>query len=112
MNEPWFNEMAWAWVPGTVFGTLAGLWGCLCGTFAGRGRGRKLVLGTGWAFFGLALVMLASGAIALATGQPYGVWYGLGWPGISGVILFGLLLPVMYRVYHDAETRRMEAQHL
>jgi hypothetical protein len=111
MNEPWFT-VAWAWLPGTIFGTLGGLWGSLVGVLAPQGRARKLVIGSGWAFFGVALVLLAGSLIGLATGQPVLVWYSLGLPGLLGVILFPTLLPVVYRRYQEAENRRMESQHL
>jgi len=111
MNDPWFTTNM-AWLPGTVFGTLGGLWGSLAGTLAPMGRARKLVLGSGWAFFGVALVLLAGSMIGAVSGQPYLVWYSLGLPGVLGVILFPVLLPQVYRRYQEAETRRMEAQNL
>lgn len=112
MNDMWFNPNHWGWLPATVFGTSVGMWGSLSGYLAQQGRGRKFVLGAGWAFFGVALVLLAGGVVAWSTGQPAGVWYGLALPGVLGVILLPVLLPQVYRRYQEAEARRMEAQHL
>ena len=39
MNEPWFDPNSYAWIPGTLLGTLSGLWGALVGTLAPRGKG-------------------------------------------------------------------------
>jgi hypothetical protein len=112
MNEPWFNPNVWGWLPATVFGSTVGIWGSLAGYLAPQGRGRKFVLGAGWAYFGIALVFLAGGVLAWSSGQPYGVWYGFALPGVLGVILLPSILPQIYRRYHEAETRRMEAQNL
>jgi RHS repeat-associated protein len=36
MNDPWFNENLYSWIPGTALGVLGGLWGGLAGTLAPR----------------------------------------------------------------------------
>jgi hypothetical protein len=112
MNEPWFDANAWAWIPGTLFGTLGGLWGAVAGTLAPRGRARGLVLGSGLAFVAIGVAMLAGGLVALATGQPYGIWYGLLLPGFMGIVLFPCLLPVVWKRYREAEERRIQAADL
>jgi uncharacterized membrane protein len=112
MNEPWFDPAYWAWLPGTAFGLLAGCWGGLAGWLAPQGRGRKLVLGAGWALFGAALLLLFGSLRGYLAAQPYGVWYGLGLPGLLGVILLPSLLPLVYRRYHESELRRMQAENL
>lgn len=112
MNEPWFDANSWSWLPGTLFGTLGGLWGGLAGTLAPRGKARGFVVGSGVAFIAVAAVFLILGVVALATGQPYGIWFAFLLPGAQGLILFPLLLPVIARRYREAEGRRMQAADL
>lgn len=110
MNDPWFDPNYWAWLPGTLLGCLGGLWGALAGTFAPQGKGRPLILGLGWLFVAVSLILLAAGMTALATGQPDGVWYGLGLPGVVGTLCLGPLLPLVRKRYREAEERRMQAE--
>jgi peptidoglycan/LPS O-acetylase OafA/YrhL len=112
MNEPWFDPNAWAWLPGTLFGCLGGLWGGMVGTLAPMGRARKLVICSGIALVVIAGAFLAAGVAALAVGQPYGIWYGLLLPGVLGLILIPCLLPVIRMAYREAEERRMQAADL
>jgi hypothetical protein len=112
MSEPWFDANHWAWLPGTVFGCLGGLWGSLGGILAPQGKARPLVMGLGWLLFLASVGLLAAAVTALAVGQPYGIWYGLGLPGLLGVGLMGALLPVARLRYRQAEERRMQAEDL
>jgi uncharacterized membrane protein len=112
MNTPWFNPNLFAWIPGTAFGVLCGLWGSLAGVLAPRGRARRLVLGMGLVLALVAVGFLAASVVALTSGQPYGVWYGLGLPGLLGLFLVPMLLPVVWKRYAEAETRKMGAQDL
>jgi hypothetical protein len=107
MAEPWFDANSWAWLPGTLLGVFGGLWGSLTGIFAPRGKGRSLILGLGWSLFGVSVVLFVAGLTALAFGQPYGVWYGLGQTGMLGTLILAVLLPVAMKRYREAEERRM-----
>jgi multidrug transporter EmrE-like cation transporter len=106
MIESWFDEIAWAWLPGTLLGVFGGLWGSLVGVLAPHGKARPFVLGLGWLFLGVSLVLLAAGLTALASGQPYGVWYGLGLPGLLGTVVIAPLLLVVRKRYEQAGERR------
>jgi uncharacterized membrane protein len=112
MTEPWFNPNFYAWIPGTMLGIAGGLLGGLSGWLASRGRARRIVL---W-LHGLIIIMSAGllmvGLYALYVGQPYGVWYGLLWPGVIGTILFSLFLPLTLKRYREAEERRLIARDL
>ncbi len=110
MNEPWFDPNRWAWLPGTFFGCLGGLWGGLGGVLASQGKARRLVVGFGELLQWLSVVLLAAAVIALCTGQPYGVWYFLGLPGLIGTCVIGPLLPLVRKRYREAEERRMQAE--
>lgn len=112
MSEPWFDVITWSWVPGTILGTLGGIMGGIGGTLASSGKARTFVITT-WCFFLIcAVVMLILGIVALSSGQPYGVWYGLILPGVMGTIVFGGLLPVLRIRYREAELRKMSAKDI
>lgn len=109
MATPWFDPNLYGFIPGTLLGVAGGTLGALAGTLAPRGKARALVVGAFGAVIAACALLLAAAVVALATGQPYGVWYGLGLPGLLGVVLFAALLPVVLARYRDAETRRMGA---
>jgi hypothetical protein len=111
MREPWFDANSWAWLPGTLLGIFGGLWGSLAGILAPQGKAQPLVLGLSWLLISLSLLMLAAGVMALASGQPYGVWYGLGWPGLLGTLVLAPLLPLVRKRYREAEERLMRDEH-
>jgi hypothetical protein len=110
MNDPWFDPNRWAWLPGTLLGVLGGLWGGLAGTLAPQGKARRLVLGSGELLQWLSVILLGAGLIALFTGQPYGIWYGLGLAGLIGTVVLGPALPQIRKRYREAEERRMQAE--
>jgi len=112
MSDPWFDPNMYAWIPGTVYGVSAGLLGALSGTFASQGKGRRWVLGVWWLFSGIGAVFLVAGISVFLLGQPYGIWYGLGLPGLLGLILFPSLMPVIVQRYRVAEERRIQAADL
>ena len=110
--EPWFDANLYGWIPGTLLGVLGGTTGGLAGCLAPRGKAKRLVLGL-WYFEILVWVgFLGAAVVALLTGQPYGVWYGLGLPGLLGVTLFGALLPLTLGHYRAAELRKVSARDL
>ena len=112
MNEPWFDPNAYGWIPGTMLGFFGALLGTLMGVLGSRGKARGLVHG----LFTLGLVACSAlalvGVAALLSGQPYGIWYGLGFPGLLGIGILVALRPVLRRTYAEAEARRMQAQDL
>ena len=112
MTPPWFDPNAWAWLPGTAFGCLAGLWGACAGTLAPRGKARGFVLGFGVLLMVAAAIFLVAAIVAYFVGQPYGIWFGLGLPGLQGVVLLPALFPLVLLRYRQAEERRMAARDL
>lgn len=110
MNDPWFDPMLWSWVPGTVLGVTSGILGAVGGMLAPQGKAKGLVLGTYGFVMVVCVLLLVLGIVALCSGQPYGVWYGLGLPGLVGTFVLGGLLPVIKLRYREAEERKMLAQ--
>jgi hypothetical protein len=112
MNEAWFDASLYAWIPGTLLGVLGGTWGGLSGVLAPQGKAKGFVMGCWGVLMVYCLVLLVAGVVALAQGQPYGIWYGLGFPGLLGLLLLGSLIFVVRLRYQQAEARRMQAKDL
>jgi len=110
--QPWFGEQyyLYMWIPGTVLGVVAGITGGLAGALAPRGKARALVTGLFVALIGISAGLLLAGLVALLQGQPYGVWYGFGLPGVIGLVVLGINFPVIRKVYANAELRRLESR--
>jgi hypothetical protein len=87
---------------GAVAGTVLGLVGAAVGTLCSLGVARPLVeaLLRALAFAGLA--SLAGAALALASGQPYEVWYPLALTGGLATLLSPAILRVARRRYAAA----------
>jgi hypothetical protein len=56
--------------------------------------------------------LFIAGIVALMSGQPYAVWYGLGFPGLLCLIIFGVLQGVVSKRYEEAELRKTMAEDL
>ena len=113
MVEPWFDPMKfgafYGGVGGGLLGSLGGVLGAVAGKLAPQGKGRGLVMGAFTAFTLIGIVNLVFGIYAVATGQPYGIWYPLVLIGFLLTMLFVMLKPVVRKRYDEAEARRMEA---
>ncbi len=112
MTEPWFDANTYAWILGTLLGVAGGVEGTLAGVFAPRGKLKTLVMGMHFTIMGTCCILLAAGMVALVAGQPYGIWYGLGFPGLLGLVIFGPLTVVIHKRYAEAELRKSIAEDL
>jgi hypothetical protein len=112
MTEPWFNPNLYAWIPGTLLGVAGGIEGTLAGLLVPRGKCRTLVIGVHFVILAICCLLLGVGVVALATGQPWGIWYGLGVPGLFGLIIFGPLTWLVRQGYAQAELRKSMAEDL
>ncbi|MCU0915888.1 MAG: hypothetical protein MUC88_15200 [Planctomycetes bacterium] len=112
MTEPWFNPHAYAWIPGTLLGVAGGLEGTLVGIWASKGKHRNLVMGMHFALLLVCGALLVTGVVALLMGQPYGIWYGLGFPGLLGLLIFGPLTWMIRRRYTEAELHKSMVEDL
>lgn len=104
----WWSEQTAGWIGGAAGGAV-GMLGALIGTLCTLGRGRRFVM-AGLLALGVAgLGLLAVGAVALALGQPYAVWYPLVLMGVLDPVLAFSLLPTARRRFEEIELRRMQA---
>ena len=100
------------WLPGTLFGVLAGLWGTLVGTLAPRGRGKTFIMVFS-SILGLAMVvMLVLGVALLVTGHPFFEWYAWLLPGVIGIFVLPPIVRVTRLRYAQAEARKLEAMDI
>ncbi|MHC4651012.1 MAG: hypothetical protein ACYTES_09155 [Planctomycetota bacterium] len=109
--QPWFENYGLVGgLAGGGVGVLGAVYGTTVGVLAPRGKGRAAVFAMHWTFLALGVLMLAAGITALATGQPYGVWYALLLPGALVTIMMMVFLPIVRVRYQQAEHRRLEAE--
>lgn len=116
MAEPWFDVVSFAvyagGIGGGILGTLAGLLGALTGILAPRGKGRAFLVAA-WAVLAvLGFGCVVAGVVALASGQPWGIWYpflllGLILGGVSAMALF-----VTRSTFRMAEARKLAAAEI
>lgn len=112
MNDLWYDPIRWAWLPGTAFGVLAGLWGSMAGMLAPMGRAKALIVGAGVVLLVAGLGLLIAGVVGLVVGQPFQIWWFLMLPGLLSIFVLGPLMPVMLLRYRQAEARKMKAGDL
>jgi hypothetical protein len=96
----WWSDREAGWIGGAA-GSAFGLLGALVGTLSSLGRGRRFVMAALAAMGTGGLVALAAGLVAVASGQPYAVWYPL--------VLLGVLGPVLGFSLRGTVRRRFEA---
>jgi len=109
--DPWF-DIKYSWIPGTVLGTLCGLLGAISGTCAGKGIGRNIILNNLKIFDSISICFLVAGLVALAKGQPYGIWYGLTWGGFIPTLVLVPNYFVIRHAFTRAEMRKLDAMSL
>jgi hypothetical protein len=103
MNTPWFDPNL-AWIPGAALGIIGGLFGGTIGFLMPLSRLKKRLIGMKFIkmayflFLGWSAAMLLAGIVAMISGQPYGIWYGLGLAGLIGVIVFGSLYSLIFHL--------------
>jgi len=114
-GEPWFGDRTAAWIGGiggSAVGLCGAVFGCLCSWLVPKGRGKGLLMGAMAVQFVVGVALVLAGATALATGQPYHVWYVLLLPGLVTAVLGGVFFFVLRKRYRDAELRKMHASEL
>ena len=112
MLQLWFDPNLYGWIPGALYGCAAAVMAGFVVWLAPAGRARRAIVG-GWvALWAAAVLLLAAGLLALAGGQPWGVWYSLLLPGVIGGLVVGATFFVILKKYREVERRRLAAKDL
>lgn len=116
MTEAWFDPIRFGALYGAIggggLGALGGILGALAGYCAPRGKARGFILGAFIVMIIVGIGHLVVGLYALASGQPYGIWYALVLTGGILTVVMGALFPVVRMRYTQAEMRRIQAASL
>jgi hypothetical protein len=94
---------------GAILGSLLGLAGTLVGILAGKGKARRLTLGSLWGMATLGIVCLILAIMSWLQGYPWPVIYPLALVGLLATVLGFCFLPVVRRRYAELELRRMQS---
>ena len=112
MVEAWIDP-GLSWIPGTLLGAIGGgIGGPLAGIFAPRGKFKTQVMGFYYIILMISAGLFVAGIAGLVSGQPYAVWYGLGFPGLLCLVIFGVLIGVVSKRYQEAELRKTMAEDI
>jgi len=98
----WWSDRTAGWIGG-IAGSAVGVFGALVGTLTSLRRGRRFVIGGLVALAAVGFVLLVVGLVALASGQPYAVWYPL--------LLLGVLDPALALSLLPSARRRFDEPH-
>ena len=104
----WFGGRS-AGLIGGIGGGLIGLWGALIGILAARGKARQFVLGSANALLIIGIASLVGGVAAVATAQPYAVYYPLLLIGIILVVVCGKMRGNLSARYEQLELKKMQS---
>ena len=104
----WFSDRSAALLGG-IGGSLIGLWGTLIGVLSSRGKARHFVLGSANALLVIGIASVVGGVMAIATAQPYTVYYPLLLIGIIVVAVCGKTRGSLSARYGQLELKRMQS---
>jgi len=104
----WFGNRS-AGMLGGIGGALIGLWGALIGVLSSRGKARRFVLNSANVLLVIGIASAVAGVVALATAQPYAVYYPLLLIGILLVVGFGKMRGILSARYEQLELKRMQS---
>lgn len=107
----WFGNRN-AGLIGGIGGGLLGLWGALIGILAGQGKARRFVLGSANLLLIIGISSIVGGVVALASAQPYVVYYPLLLIGIIIVAVIGKLRGTLAARYEQLELKRMQSMDI
>ena len=97
---------------GAGLGVLLGSFGAVVGVCAARGKLGQWAVFVAMAFASLGVVMLIAGAIALALGQPYHVYYPLMLIGGIAALVCGCNVMTVRNAVRACQQRKLAAAEL
>ena len=86
--------------------------GCMAAIWVPKGKHKGVVLGLMGSLAAAGLLLVLIGVAALASSQPYHVWYPMLLCGAILGLVCGINLPIVAMRYRQAEMRRMDAEAL
>ncbi len=104
----WITERN-ATLLGAIGGFLLGVWGAVIGVISARGKARRFVLGSATILLLVGIGSLVIGVAALASAQPYAVYYPFLLIGILLVVLMAVLRRTLSMRYEQLELKRMQS---
>ena len=99
-------------ITGGAIGVTCGALGIMAGIFARKGKYKNFILAFAFMLIICGAALLCTGIIALATRQPYHVWYPF---VFSGALLIVIIIPnyiVLRKTYTSAELKKMDIDDL
>ncbi len=108
MAGQWFSGSTMG-IIGGVGGSVIGIWGALIGFLAGRGKARGFAMASSNVLIVVGIVCLFAGVVALATRQPYTVWFTMFLFGGLLVGVVGSLRRVLPQRYQALELKKMRS---
>jgi hypothetical protein len=106
IKSDWWSPQMSGLIGGTA-GALLGCLGGLLGLLAAVGKARGFVLTMTKMLIALGMLMAIAGILAVASSQPYAVWYPLVLTGGILTFVFSVNLYPIKKRYDDLEIRRM-----
>ena len=95
-----------------LFGGIIGCWGACIGAFAPKGKHRAQVIGAGYLFTAVGVLILAGGVVMLTQGAVSALWLGTMLAGFTIAGLTAMLTVVAKRRYAQSEERILSAESL
>lgn len=95
-----------------LFGGIIGVWGAALGTFAPKGKYRREIIGTGYLFTAIGVLIAVTGIVMLTQGAAPALWVGMLLAGFTITSLMTLLVISAKKRYDMSEQRIMSAESL
>jgi hypothetical protein len=104
----WFSDRT-ATLFGAIGGSLLGIWGAFVGVIAARGKARGFVVSSATVLLMVGVVCLLIGVAAIASSQPYAVYYPFLLIGVLLVALMAVFRRTLSMRYEHLELKRMQS---
>ncbi len=102
----WMNIPSIGGILGGALGVLLGLFGALAGILVPRAKAKGFMMTLHAVLFLLCLGLLIAGFAAWQQNQVYTLWYAFLLSGLIGILVLGILFPVLRKGYRAAELNK------